>query len=122
MLVRDYLRASTVEQDATRAREQVERFAEERGLHSPPGTLKTRAAPPLLAAVARKDNEDRRRRQAQGQARAKAAGVYKGRPENTARNAGIGQMQASGSSWSTILDATGCSRATIAKIAKRAAA
>ena len=38
----------------------------------------------VLAAVARKDYEDRRRRQAEGTAKAKAAGVYKGRRENTA--------------------------------------
>ena len=43
----------------------------------------------MLAAVARKDYEDRRRRQAQGQAKAKAEGKYRGRPEDTARNAGI---------------------------------
>ena len=35
----------------------------------------------MPAAVASKDYEDRRRRQAEGQAKAKAAGVYKGRPE-----------------------------------------
>jgi len=32
----------------------------------------------VLAAVARKDYEDRRRRQAQGQTRAKAEGRYRG--------------------------------------------
>src|SRR5579863_9114236 len=42
----------------------------------------------MLAAVARKDYEDRRRRQAQGIVKAKAAGAYRGRPEDTARNAG----------------------------------
>jgi len=73
----------------------------------------------MLAAVARKDYEDRRRRQAQGQAKAKAAGRYKGRPENTARNAGIVSMLRAGASWSQIQAAIGCSRATIAKIAKR---
>ena len=73
----------------------------------------------MLAAVARKDYEDRRRRQAEGQAKAKAAGVYKGRPEDTKRNDGIAAMLKSGQSWSTIQDATGCSRATIAKIASR---
>ncbi len=35
----------------------------------------------VLAAVARKDYEDRRRRQSEGTARAKAKGLYKGRPE-----------------------------------------
>ena len=75
----------------------------------------------VLAAVARKDYEDRRRRQAQGQARAKAEGRYKGRPEDVKRNSGILQMLRSGMSWSAIQDCTGCSRATVAKLAKRAA-
>ncbi len=73
----------------------------------------------VLAAVARKDYEDRRRRQAQGQKRAKAAGVYKGRPEDTKRNAGIAAMLKAGSSWTAVQEAFGCSRATVAKIAKR---
>ena len=54
----------------------------------------------MLAAVARKDYEDRRRRQAQGQARAKAKGLYKGRKEDVARNAGIASMMRGGSSMS----------------------
>lgn len=74
----------------------------------------------MLAAVARKDYDDRRRRQAQGQAKAKAAGLYKGRPEDAERNDGIARMIAAKQSWSSIQAATGCSRATIAKIAKRA--
>ena len=73
----------------------------------------------VLAAVARKDYEDRRRRQAQGQARAKAEGRYKGRAEDVKRNAGIMAMLQAGASWSNIQAATGCSRATIAKLAKR---
>jgi DNA invertase Pin-like site-specific DNA recombinase len=75
----------------------------------------------MLAAVARKDYEDRRRRQAQGIVKAKAAGAYRGRPEDTDRNAGIAGMLRSGMSWTAIQAATGCSRATIAKVAKRAA-
>jgi DNA invertase Pin-like site-specific DNA recombinase len=75
----------------------------------------------MLAAVARKDYEDRRRRQAQGQAKAKLEGKYRGRPEDTARIAGIAGMLRSGMSWTAIQAATGCSRATIAKVAKRAA-
>src|SRR5215207_7628317 len=74
----------------------------------------------VLAAVARKDYEDRRRRQAQGQTKAKAEGRYKGRKENVARNTGMASMLNGGVSWSQIQAATGCSRATIAKIAKRA--
>jgi DNA invertase Pin-like site-specific DNA recombinase len=73
----------------------------------------------VLAAVARKDYVDRRRRQAQGQARAKAEGRYKGRPEDVERNAAIARMLTSKQSWGEIQSVTGCSRATIAKIAKR---
>jgi DNA invertase Pin-like site-specific DNA recombinase len=75
----------------------------------------------MLAAVARKDYEDRRRRQAQGIVKAKAAGAYRGRPEDAARNAGIAGMLRSGMSWSAIQAAAGCSRATIAKVRARAA-
>lgn len=73
----------------------------------------------MLAAVARKDYEDRRRRQAQGQAKAKAEGRYKGRPANFKRNEGIAAMLGAGMSWSKVQEATGCSRATVAKIAKQ---
>ncbi|MBO1077283.1 recombinase family protein [Roseomonas marmotae] len=73
----------------------------------------------MLAAVARKDYEDRRRRQAQGIGKRKAAGGYAGRPEDTARNAAIAKMLGKGMSWSQVQDATGCSRATVAKIAAR---
>ncbi len=201
MNARAYLRASSHQQDAERAREQVEAFAAERGLHivgtygenesgaklarpelfrlladSRPGDVllveqvdrlsrltdsdwrKLRAeldnkqvrvvaldlptswqlAAPgdeftarmfaalnammldMLAAVARKDYEDRRRRQAQGVAKAKAAGAYRGRPEDKDRNAGIAGMLRSGMSWTAIQSATGCSRATIAKVRARA--
>ncbi|MCP2082732.1 UNVERIFIED_ORG: DNA invertase Pin-like site-specific DNA recombinase [Methylorubrum zatmanii] len=203
MFVRAYLRASTNEQDASRARAQLEAFADERGLHiaawyvenesgstlarpelfrllkdARPGDmllveqvdrlsrltaedwekLKAEIAArrvrvvaldlptswmmatdkpddfttrmfeaingmmlDMLAAVARKDYDDRRRRQAQGQAKAKVEGRYKGRPEDAKRNAGIADMLARGMSWSQVQAATGCSRATVAKIAKRAA-
>ena len=201
MNARAYLRASTEEQDAERARQQVEAFAAERGLpivgtyienesgakptrpelfrliaDSRPGDVLlveqvdrlSRLSDPdwrklrvelearqirvvaldlptswqlalpgdeftarmfaalnammldMLAAVARKDYEDRRRRQAQGIVKAKAAGAYRGRPEDTARNAGIAGMLRSGMSWTAIQGATGCSRATIAKVRGRA--
>jgi DNA invertase Pin-like site-specific DNA recombinase len=202
MNARAYLRASTSEQDASRARGQIEAFAAERGLNivgtyvenesgaklgrpelfrlladSKPGDvllveqvdrlsrltdadwrklradldtrqvrvvaldlptswqLATRGDEftarmfaalnammlDMLAAVARKDYEDRRRRQAQGIVKAKAAGAYRGRPEDTDRNDGIAGMLRSGMSWSAIQAATGCSRATIAKVRARAA-
>jgi DNA invertase Pin-like site-specific DNA recombinase len=75
----------------------------------------------MLAAIARKDYEDRRRRQAQGIAKAKAEGVYRGRPENTERNAAILAMLKAGQSWSTIQKATGCGRATLARLRARLA-
>lgn len=72
----------------------------------------------VLAAVARKDYEDRRRRQAEGTAKAKAAGLYKGRPENKTRNAAISSLLRDGRSWRDIMDATGCSRTLLARIAR----
>lgn len=201
LLVRAYLRASTDEQDASRARKQLEDFAEERGLliastyienesgaklarpelfrllaDARPGDIllieqvdrlsrlkaddwqKLRnelhqrhvkvvaldlptswslAAPTddftgrmfdaingmmldVLAAVARKDYDDRRRRQQQGQAKAKIEGRYRGRAEDVKRNDGIASMLKAGISWTQIQNATGASRATVAKIAKRA--
>jgi DNA invertase Pin-like site-specific DNA recombinase len=196
---RMYLRASTTEQDATRAREQLEAFAAERGLdvvgtyiENESGaslqrpelfrllddskandillceqvdrlsrltdddwrklratidakavrivaldlptswqmatgdefTLRMFAAIngmllDMLAVVARKDYEDRRRRQAQGIEKAKREGLYRGRREDTARNEGIAGMLKAGMSWSSIQAATGCSRATIAKVSQR---
>jgi DNA invertase Pin-like site-specific DNA recombinase len=73
----------------------------------------------MLAAIGRKDYEDRRRRQMQGQAKAKEAGKYIGRPENTRRNAKIAAMLGKGASYSDVQEAMGCSRATVARIAKR---
>lgn len=73
----------------------------------------------MLAAIARKDYEDRRRRQAQGIAKAKADGRMKGRPEDAKRNDAILQMLRDGQSWSRITHATGCSRSTLARLAKR---
>jgi DNA invertase Pin-like site-specific DNA recombinase len=200
MLARGYLRASTIEQDATRAREQIEAFAAERGLRiagfyvenesgasldrpelfrllsdSRPGdivlveqvdrlsrlsdadwkrlraelsarqirvvaldlpTSHQLAAPAdeftgrvlaaindlmldILAATARKDYVDRRRRVAQGQARAKAEGRYKGRPEDVAKNARIATMLRAELSWTEIQETLGCSRGTVAKVAAR---
>ena len=201
MFVRCYLRASTDEQDATRARSDLERFASERGLtvaawyvENESGSKLARpelfrlladcrpgdellieqvdrlsrlneadwkrlraeldgrsvrvvaldlptswmlAAPAdeftarmfgavnsmmldVLAAVARKDYEDRRRRQAQGIAKAKTDGRYRGRPEDAERNAAITDMLKAGQPWSTIVKATGASRSTLARLAKRA--
>ncbi|ASP97021.1 resolvase [Sinorhizobium meliloti] len=190
MHIRAYLRASTKEQDASRARGDLQRFADERGLKNESGaslarpelfrlladchpgdvllveqvdrlsrlnaedwaklkaeigTKRVRVVAldlptsyqlanagddfssrmldavngmmlDMLAAIARKDYEDRRRRQAQGIARAKAENVYKGRPEDGKRNAEIMQMLREGKSWNSIIAATRCSRSTISRL------
>lgn len=73
----------------------------------------------VMAAVARKDYEDRRRRQRQGIAAAKEAGAYRGRPEDTKRNEAIMAMLRRGQTWESIRHATGCSSSTLARLAKR---
>jgi DNA invertase Pin-like site-specific DNA recombinase len=83
----------------------------------------------VLAAVARKDYDDRRRRQAQGIAKMKAEGKNRaggkkpsGRPEDVERNARIAQQLRDGVSWSTIQKAEDCSRSTIFAVHQRMAA
>jgi DNA invertase Pin-like site-specific DNA recombinase len=73
----------------------------------------------VLAAVARKDYDDRRRRQAEGIMKAKAAGAYRGRKEHVERNQAIVSLLAKGASWSTVMKSTGAARGTVAKLAKR---
>jgi DNA invertase Pin-like site-specific DNA recombinase len=205
MFVRAYLRASTKEQDARRAKEELRRFVKERGLRiaayyvenesgaslrrpelfrlledSHPGDLllieqvdrlsrlgaedwgrlrtelqarqlrvvaldlptSWMMAKPddaftarmfealnammldMLAAIARKDYDDRRRRQMQGIAKAKNEGKYRGRPEDKKRNTVIMNMLRRGLSWNSIIEAASgsgkkLSRATLSKLAKR---
>ena len=71
----------------------------------------------MLAAIARKDYEDRRRRQAQGIAKAKAEGRYKGRPVDTALHEKIKLALDAGWSWSKIQVAYRCARGTISRVA-----
>ena len=196
MFVRAYLRASTEEQNANRAREQIQQFASERGLtiaayyvenesgaslkrpelfrllndsqsgdvllieqvdrlsrlndsdwealkreinvrgvrivaldlptswqsiNSDETTSRIMSAVnnmllDMLAAIARKDYTDRRRRQSQGIATAKSNGLYKGRQEDTKRNSAIADMLSKGVKWSDIQEATGCSRSTLSRL------
>lgn len=77
----------------------------------------------MLAAIARKDYEDRRRRTAQGIAKAKMIeGKYKGRPEDIARNTNILALLNAGASWSAVCKATGASRSTLSRLVKQQAA
>ena len=73
----------------------------------------------MLAAIARKDYEDRRRRQTQGIEKAKAQGAYKGRPEDAERNAALMDMLRKGQTWASIVAATGVSTSTLSRLAKR---
>jgi DNA invertase Pin-like site-specific DNA recombinase len=74
----------------------------------------------MLAAIARKDYSDRRRRQLQGIEKAKAEKRYRGgRPENSERNGEIAAMLREGKSWVRVMKATGCARGTVAKVAAR---
>ncbi len=200
MFIRAYLRASTEDQDATRAKKQLQAFAKERGLKvaacyvetasgasmrrpelfrllsdSEPGdvllleqvdrlsrltagdwerlkgeirgkgvrivaldlpTSWTLLGAPqddftarmigaindmlldMLAAIARKDYEDRRRRQVQGIERAKSQGLYRGRPENTEKNAAITSLLKEGRTWRQIQAMVPVSKATLAKLSK----
>lgn len=72
----------------------------------------------MLAAIARKDYTDRKRRQAQGIVKAKAEGKFKGRPEDTERNEKIAKLLLAGMSYSDIMDTVNCSRATVARVSK----
>ena len=73
----------------------------------------------MLAAVARKDYEDRRRRQAQGIEKAKTAGKYRGRPVDSELHGRISKLLRSGMSYTDIQQALSCSRKTIAAVSKQ---
>lgn len=70
----------------------------------------------MLAAIARKDYEDRQRRQAEGIAKAKMNGKYKGRTANPRRNENIIVLLNAGKSYNEIVNLLGCSRSTISKV------
>jgi len=73
----------------------------------------------MLAAIARKDYDDRRRRQKQGIEKARANGLYKGRQDNIELQSKIEKLLISGITYSEITNILTCSRATIAKVSKR---
>ena len=73
----------------------------------------------MLAAVARKDYEARRRRQAPGVAKAKIGGRYKGRPINHERNNDIIQMLNKKERWQEIARISGCSSSHNSKLKRQ---
>ena len=72
----------------------------------------------MLAAVARKDYEDRRRRQIEGICKAKESGKYKGRKMNKGLHENILALIKDGKSYSNIVKLLKCSRSTISKISR----
>ena len=74
----------------------------------------------MLAAVARKDYDDRRRRQRQGIAKAKEEGKYRGRQKDEKKRQHIARLLVTGHSYSAIQEMLGCSRHLIASVAKEA--
>ncbi|MFV3412237.1 recombinase family protein [Pseudomonas sp. NY15436] len=72
----------------------------------------------MLAAVARKDYEDRRRRQAQGIEKAKAQGAYKGRQTDAELHRRIAELLADGKSVRGVADLLGCSTNTVQRVKK----
>ena len=74
----------------------------------------------MLAAVARKDYEDRRRRQSEGIEKARSEGKYRGRQINRKLHRNIEALLRDRKSYSEIVDMLGCSRSTIAAVKKRA--
>jgi DNA invertase Pin-like site-specific DNA recombinase len=70
----------------------------------------------MLTAIARKDYMTRRERAAQGVEKAKPAGKYRGKVENTERNDLIQKhLKAGVSCWNEITALVSCSRDTLAK-------
>jgi DNA invertase Pin-like site-specific DNA recombinase len=72
----------------------------------------------MLAAVARKDYEDRRRRQSHGICKARMAGKYKGRSANPKLHENIAALLIANKSYGDIVNLLGCSRSTISKVRK----
>jgi len=72
----------------------------------------------MLAAVARRDFEQRKVRQKQGIEKARREGKYRGRQVNQSRYDAINKLLASGSSWSQVQKIMGCSRGTISNAIK----
>ena len=72
----------------------------------------------MLAAIARKDYDDRRKRQAQGVKKAKEEGRYRGRPVNEKLHSDIAGLLREGKSYAYIRDLLGCSEHTISRVKK----
>lgn len=72
----------------------------------------------MLAAIARKDYDDRRKRQAQGIEQAKARGVYQGRPIDEALHIKIRELKGKGFSIRKTAELAGCAPSTVQRALK----
>ena len=72
----------------------------------------------MLAAIARKDYEDRRRRQQEGIIRAKAEGKYLGRRKDVEKRKIIASLLKAGHSYTDIQRTAKCSRQLIAVVSQ----
>lgn len=76
----------------------------------------------MMAAIARKDYEQRRERQAQGIEKAKAEGRYKGRPVDADLHKRVRELLAAGLGVRATARHAGCSTTTVLKIRDQAGA
>lgn len=76
----------------------------------------------MMAAIARKDYEQRRERQAQGIAKAKEKGAYKGRPVDADLHKRVRELLAAGLGVRATARHAGCSTTTVLKIRDQAGA
>lgn len=76
----------------------------------------------MMAAIARKDYEQRRERQAQGIAKAKEEGRYKGRPVDADLHKRVRELLAAGLGVRATARHAGCSTTTVLKIRDQVAA
>ena len=75
----------------------------------------------MVAAIARKDYEQRRQRQAQGIAKAKEKGVYKGRPVDRVKHARIRELLEKDFSIRKTAEIAGAAPSTVQKVKRKIA-
>ena len=75
----------------------------------------------MMAAIARKDYEQRRQRQAQGIAKAKQEGKYTGRPKDTAKRKRVAELLAAGFSVRKTAEHANVSTFTVQNVRKHGA-
>jgi len=75
----------------------------------------------MLAAMARKDYEDRRRRQAEGIAKARLAGKYQGKPRNQEKRRHVAELLAADFSIRKAAAIAGVSPSTVQSVKREGA-